>query len=66
MYREFFSTSPLLAFPLISLALFGGLFVFAVVGVYGRARLLEAEARARMIFDDEEESASNAAENAHG
>ncbi len=66
MYREFFSTSPLMAFPMLSLALFGGLFVFAVVGVYGRARLLEADARARMIFDDESESVDEEMENVHG
>lgn len=52
MYREFFSTSPLLAFPLFSLALFGSLFLIAVFGVYGRARILEA--RAAALLQDEE------------
>jgi hypothetical protein len=41
MYREFFAKSPLLAFPMLSLALFIALFVVAVAYVVARGRKLE-------------------------
>jgi len=41
MYQEFFSKSPLLAFPLVSLALFVAIFGVILAYVVARGRQLE-------------------------
>lgn len=42
MFHEFFAKSPLLFLPLVSLALFGTMFVLVVAYVVRRGRSLEA------------------------
>jgi predicted permease len=55
MYHEFFSKSPLLALPLLSLVIFIAVFAGAIVRVMGeRGRRLERFA-ARIPLDDEED-----------
>lgn len=44
MFKEFFAKSPLLALPLVSLAIFTTLFLGIVVWVLRRGRDLEARA----------------------
>jgi len=51
MFREFFATSPVLAFPLFSLALFGAMFIGIVAYVTRRGRALEA--RGMLPLEDE-------------
>lgn len=53
MYKDFFANNPLLAYPLFSLTLFGSMFLVVVLGVWGRARVLEARAVALLDQDEE-------------
>ncbi|MBL8601680.1 MAG: CcoQ/FixQ family Cbb3-type cytochrome c oxidase assembly chaperone [Myxococcales bacterium] len=52
MYREFFSHSPLLMYPLLALALFLGVFSLIVARTLGR-RADSFDDRAALPLDDE-------------
>lgn len=51
MFHEFFAKSPLLLLPLLSLLLFGGMFLAVVVYVVRRGRSLET--RGMLPLEDE-------------
>jgi len=53
MFHDFFARSPVLAFPLFSLLLFGAIFTAAVVYVARRGPALEA--RGMLPLEDEME-----------
>ena len=51
MFHDFFAKSPLLLWPVISLVIFGVMFVGAVVYVVSRGRALES--RSLLALEDE-------------
>lgn len=51
MFKEFFAKSPLLALPLVSLALFTTLFVLIVAYVLWRGRALETRGAMALEVD---------------